>query len=90
MSILVTGGAGFIGSQLLRTLSNLGEKIVCIDNLSYAGVKENIPDTIEHHQIDICDKDAVEYVFDKEKFDTVFHLAAESHVDNSINNCGPF
>lgn len=90
MSILVTGGAGFIGSQLLRTLSKFGERIVTIDNLSYAGTKGNIPDGIKHYQIDICDKDAVEYVFDKEKFDTVFHLAAESHVDNSINDCGPF
>jgi len=90
MSILVTGGAGFIGSQLLRTLSKFGERIVTIDNLAYAGTKGNIPDGIKHYQIDICDKDAVEYVFDKEKFDTVFHLAAESHVDNSINDCGPF
>ena len=90
MSILVTGGAGFIGSQLLRTLLPFGERIVCIDNLSYAGTKGNIPDGIKHYQIDICDKDAVEYVFDKEKFDTVFHLAAESHVDNSIKDCNPF
>lgn len=90
MSILVTGGAGFIGSQLLRTLSQFDEKIVCIDNLSYSGLKENIPDTITHYPVDICDREAVDYIFDKEKINTVFHLAAESHVDNSINDCSPF
>lgn len=90
MSILVTGGAGFIGSQLLRSLNKFGERLVVADKISYAGKKSNLPDNIEFYKIDIASDDAVRYLFEQETFDTVFHLAAESHVDNSIKNPKPF
>ena len=90
MSILVTGGAGFIGSQLLRSLNKFGERLVVADKISYAGKKSNLPENIEFYKIDIASDDAVRYLFEKETFDTVFHLAAESHVDNSIKNPKPF
>ena len=90
MSILVTGGAGFIGSQLLRSLSKFGERLVVADKISYAGKKSNLPDNIEFYKVDIASDDAVRYLFERETFDTVFHLAAESHVDNSIKNPKPF
>ena len=90
MSILVTGGAGFIGSQLLRSLSKFDERLVVADKISYAGKKSNLPDNIEFYKIDIASDDAVRYLFEQETFDTVFHLAAESHVDNSIKNPKPF
>ena len=90
MSILVTGGAGFIGSQLLRSLGKFGERLVVADKISYAGKKSNLPDNVEFYKIDIASDDAVRYLFEQETFDTVFHLAAESHVDNSINNPKPF
>ena len=90
MSILVTGGAGFIGSQLLRSLNKFGERLVVADKISYAGKKSNLPDNIEFYKIDIASDDAVRYLFEQETFNTVFHLAAESHVDNSIKNPKPF
>tara|TARA_Y100001954_G_scaffold89202_1_gene97733 strand:- start:761 stop:1684 length:924 start_codon:yes stop_codon:yes gene_type:complete len=90
MSILVTGGAGFIGSQLLRSLNKFGERLVVADKISYAGKKSNLPENIEFYKIDIASDDAVRYLFEQETFDTVFHLAAESHVDNSIKNPKPF
>ena len=90
MSILVTGGAGFIGSQLLRSLGKFGERLVVADKISYAGKKSNLPDNVEFYKIDIASDESVRYLFEQETFDTVFHLAAESHVDNSINNPKPF
>ena len=90
MSILVTGGAGFIGSSLLRQLKKFEERIVCVDKLSYAASLENVPDDIEFYVVDLADEDSIKQVFEKETIDTVFHLAAESHVDNSIKDCKPF
>jgi len=90
MSILVTGGAGFIGSSLLRQLQKYDERLVVADKISYAGKKSNLPDNVEFYEIDIASEDAVRYLFEQETIDTIFHLAAESHVDNSINNPKPF
>ena len=91
MSILVTGGAGFIGSNFLHHLVKVtDEEIICIDKLTYAADWHNIPDPVKFYTIDIVLQDACEYVFAKHKIKTIFHFAAESHVDNSIKDCTPF
>lgn len=91
MSIIVTGGAGFIGSNFLHHLITCTtEEIICIDNLTYAADWHNIPDPVKLYTTDIADEHNCEYIFKKYKPSTVFHFAAESHVDNSIQNCTPF
>lgn len=90
MTILVTGGAGFIGSNLLHHLINVvDEEIICVDKLTYASNWKNIPDDIVFYTFDIASKD-VETLFSRYNIKTVFHLAAESHVDNSIKDCSQF
>lgn len=92
-ALLVTGGAGFIGSHLVRRLVNNypDTLIVNFDLLTYAGNLENLRD-IEHASNyrfakgDICDAKQVNALFEQFKFEGVFHLAAESHVDRSISD----
>jgi dTDP-glucose 4,6-dehydratase len=92
-SILITGGAGFIGSHLVRLLVNKYSKyhIVNMDALTYAGNLENLKD-IENKdnysfvKCDICDLDKVSKVFQDYQINSVIHLAAESHVDRSIKD----
>jgi dTDP-glucose 4,6-dehydratase len=92
-SILVTGGAGFIGSHLVRLLVNKYPEyhIVNMDVLTYAGNLENLKD-IEAKEnytfvkCDICDFKKVKQIFEDYKIDSVIHLAAESHVDRSIED----
>ena len=92
-NILVTGGAGFIGSHLVRLLVNKypNYHIINMDVLTYAGNLENLKD-IENKEnytfvkCDICDVEKVNQVFKKHQIDSVIHLAAESHVDRSIND----
>lgn len=93
MKMLVTGGAGFIGSNFLHYMVNkyLDYQIVCLDALTYAGNYNNLKPIIDKRNFkfvkgDITDKNFVEELFEKEKFDVVINFAAESHVDNSIKN----
>jgi len=91
MTILVTGGAGFIGSNFLHRLVNeTDEEIICIDKLTYAADWHNIPDPVKVYTVDIASKVACDYVFSEHTIKTIFHLAAESHVDNSIKDCSEF
>ena len=92
-NILITGGAGFIGSHVVRLfVSKYPEyNIINFDKLTYAGNLENLRDiegasNYKFVKGDICDKDVVEKVFSEEEIDAVIHLAAESHVDRSIEN----
>ena len=93
MKILITGGAGFIGSHVVRLFLNKyrNYQIFNLDKLTYAGNLENIKDVEKnenYHFIkgDIVDEDFVVALFKKYKFDAVIHLAAESHVDRSIED----
>ena len=93
MRLLVTGGAGFIGSHVLRFITSRHPNytIVCADALTYASNYELIADLEEfsnYHfeKVDVTYKDSVEGLFQKYGFTHVLHLAAESHVDNSIKN----
>lgn len=91
--ILITGGAGFIGSHLVRLMVNKYPNylIVNLDALTYAGNPANLRDIEEAANyrfecVDICDVEAVREVFDRHSIDSVIHLAAESHVDRSIDD----
>lgn len=96
-TILITGGAGFIGSNFIPYFleTNTSAKIVNLDKLTYAGDLASLKD-IENNpnytfiQGDICDRIFVDKLFEKYKFNAVIHFAAESHVDNSITNPGAF
>ncbi|MBY7843269.1 dTDP-glucose 4,6-dehydratase [Vibrio fluvialis] len=96
MKILVTGGAGFIGSAVIRhILSHTQDSVVNVDALTYAGNLESLPNAQNNaryvfEQVDICDLEALKRVFAKHKPDAVMHLAAESHVDRSIDGPAAF
>ena len=90
-NILITGGAGFIGSHVIRLFVNKypSYRIVNFDKLTYAGNLENLKDVENASNYvfekgDICSSDDVQHVFEKYKITDVIHLAAESHVDRSI------
>lgn len=94
-SILVTGGAGFIGSAVCRALTREGRRVLNLDALTYAATKTSLADveaaqTYTFVQADIRDASALERVFAAFKPDAVLHLAAESHVDRSIGASAPF
>lgn len=96
MKILVTGAAGFIGSNLARYLiQHTQHSVVALDKLTYAGNRESLVDLetnqrFEFVQADICDAPAVHSIFVKHQPTAVMHLAAESHVDRSIDGPGAF
>ncbi len=96
MKILVTGGAGFIGSAVIRhIIRNTTDSVVNLDKLTYAGNLESLAEVSSSEryafeQVDICDRAAVERVFHEYQPDAVMHLAAESHVDRSIDGPAAF
>lgn len=97
MTILITGGAGFIGSNFILyfSQSNPYVKIVNIDKLTYASNKSNLAEVENNDRYtfikgDICDRTLIESLFNKYDFRGVIHFAAESHVDNSINKPAEF
>lgn len=96
MKLLITGGAGFIGSAVVRhVLANTTHEVVNLDKLTYAGNLDSIPEQLTQsryafEQVDICDAAALKRVFAEHQPDAVMHLAAESHVDRSIDGPGDF
>jgi dTDP-glucose 4,6-dehydratase len=90
MKILVTGGAGFIGSSVVRLAISRGASVVNVDAVTYAACLNNVANVANHpnyafEQVDIRDREALANVFAKHTPDAVMHLAAESHVDRSID-----
>ena len=89
--ILITGGAGFIGSAVVRHfISSLNCPVVVVDKLTYAGNLQSLRDVkndplFSFEQIDICHLSELLRIFNEYRPDTVIHLAAESHVDRSID-----
>ncbi|MCX6748156.1 MAG: NAD-dependent epimerase/dehydratase family protein [Candidatus Pacearchaeota archaeon] len=82
--ILVTGGAGFIGSNLVEALVKKGEQVVVVDNLSFGNLK-NLPLFVKFYQVDIRDFDSLKEVFEKEKPEVIFHLAANIDLRKSVS-----
>ncbi len=95
MKILVTGGAGFIGSNFVCHALEQGHEVINIDKLTYAGNLENLEDYKDHpshhfYKKDICDRDAIKAIIFKHAPDGIIHMAAESHVDRSIDCADEF
>lgn len=91
--ILVTGGAGFIGSEFVKRVLERGDKVAVLDKLTYAGDLERLKEVDGEYKFykgDIVDGELVENIFEKEKPDILVHFAAESHVDRSIHDARPF
>lgn len=90
-TVLVTGGAGFIGARLVRMLIDSGDFVVNLDALTYAADLSRLGEYLRHPRYefvegDVCDGALLSSLFREYRFDVVFHLAAESHVDRSIEN----
>ncbi|WP_339666536.1 dTDP-glucose 4,6-dehydratase [uncultured Pseudomonas sp.] len=96
MKILITGGAGFIGSAVVRhIIANTQDSVINLDKLTYAGNLESLASVstdgrYAFEQVDICDRAALDRVFAEHQPDAVMHLAAESHVDRSIDGPAAF
>ena len=97
-TVFVTGGAGFIGSCVVRGFlraADAGVRVVCLDKLTYAGNLESLKEVADHtgfafERVDICDADALRALFARYAPSAVLHLAAESHVDRSIHGPADF
>ena len=94
--LLITGGAGFIGSAVIRhIINNTNHSVINVDKLTYAGNLKSLV-SVENdaryafEQVDICDVNEIKRVFNAHQPDIVIHLAAESHVDRSIDGPGEF
>jgi len=95
MKLLVTGGAGFIGSAVVRLAVSRGHQVVNLDALTYAACLDNVASVADSpnyafEHVDIRNRPALDTVFDRHQPDVVMHLAAESHVDRSIDGPGDF
>ncbi|WP_179959439.1 dTDP-glucose 4,6-dehydratase [Marinobacter changyiensis] len=96
MKLLITGGAGFIGSAVIRhIIANTDDGVVNVDKLTYAGNLESLADVSSSprytfEQVDVCDRPELDRVFIEHQPDVVMHLAAESHVDRSIDGPAAF
>ncbi len=97
MNILVTGGAGFIGSNFIFHILNHHpeDRVICVDKLTYAGNLSTLAPVIDRpdfvfYKTDICDRNGIYEIFEKERPDIVVNFAAESHVDRSIENPSVF
>ena len=96
MRLIVTGGAGFIGSAVIRhIINNTDDEVLVIDKLTYAGNLESLTgvasnERFHFNQIDICDRKSLDLIMKEFQPDIVMHLAAESHVDRSIDNPSTF
>ncbi len=97
MKILVTGGAGFIGGNFIHYMlrEHPEDQIVCVDCLTYAGDLETLEPVWDNprfsfYKTDITDREGIDQIFQKEQPDVVVNFAAESHVDRSIEDPGPF
>jgi len=96
MKLLITGGAGFIGSAVIRhIITNTSDSVVNVDKLTYAGNLANLKEICDSDRycfehVDICDERAINRVFNEHQPDAVMHLAAESHVDRSIDGPAAF
>ena len=93
MKILVTGGAGFIGGNFVHYMlqQHQEDQILCVDKLTYAGNLSTLADVLDQDnftfvRLDICDREGIYNLFEKERPDIVINFAAESHVDRSIEN----
>ena len=87
MKVLVAGGAGFIGSHLVDALLTEGHSVVCVDNF-FIGTERNLANLKNHphftfYEQDLCDLEAVQSIFERERFDSVFHMAANSDIQAS-------
>ncbi|WED26866.1 dTDP-glucose 4,6-dehydratase [Vibrio sp. DW001] len=96
MKVLVTGGAGFIGSAVIRHIINkTDDSVINVDKLTYAGNLDSLveiesSDRYSFEQVDICDRIELDKIFSLHKPDIIMHLAAESHVDRSIDSSAEF
>ncbi|MFH1317620.1 MAG: GDP-mannose 4,6-dehydratase [Candidatus Omnitrophota bacterium] len=91
--IIVTGGAGFIGSEFVRLAVSRGYSVAVVDKLTYAGDLARlaaVSDKISFYKTDICNRKKIDAIFSKEKPQNVIHFAAETHVDRSIGDATAF